>query len=157
MSVVELYVSRATDFFGIAKVCARALRCTACTRIARAPLCARIATVCAALCARIITPRLPLPPVLSACLPCPSACLPHLSVCLTACLCLLPFPHTHTHQVREIYENAIESAPPAELPEADVRVLCVRYAQLERKLGEIDRARAIFVHGSHLANPQTAK
>eukprot|EP00879_Flechtneria_rotunda_P016677 GHRR01017452.1.p1 GENE.GHRR01017452.1~~GHRR01017452.1.p1 ORF type:complete len:759 (+),score=226.66 GHRR01017452.1:413-2689(+) len=57
-------------------------------------------------------------------------------------------------KVREIYESAIESEPPGELPEADIRVLCVRYAQLERKLGEIDRARAIFVHGSHLADPR---
>jgi pre-mRNA-splicing factor SYF1 len=43
------------------------------------------------------------------------------------------------------------------LPDEDLRNLCVRYAQLERKLGEIDRARAIFVHGSHLADPRRAK
>lgn len=60
-------------------------------------------------------------------------------------------------QVREIYESAIESEPPNDLPEEDLRNLCVRYAQLERKLGEIDRARAIFVHGSHLADPRRAK
>jgi pre-mRNA-splicing factor SYF1 len=60
-------------------------------------------------------------------------------------------------QVREIYETAIESEPPADFPEEDVRNLCVRYAQLERKLGEIDRARAIFVHGSHLADPRRAR
>jgi pre-mRNA-splicing factor SYF1 len=60
-------------------------------------------------------------------------------------------------QVREIYETAIESEPPADLPEEDVRNLCVRYAQLERKLGEVDRARAIFVHGSHLADPRRAR
>ncbi|KAF6261373.1 protein prenylyltransferase [Scenedesmus sp. NREL 46B-D3] len=60
-------------------------------------------------------------------------------------------------KVREIYETAIESEPPADLPEEDVRNLCVRYAQLERKLGEIDRARAIFVHGSHLADPRRAR
>lgn len=60
-------------------------------------------------------------------------------------------------QVREIYESCIEAEPPNDLPDADLRDLCVRYAQLERKLGEIDRARAIFVHGSHLADPRRAK
>eukprot|EP00775_Hariotina_reticulata_P012401 gene12401-12536_t len=60
-------------------------------------------------------------------------------------------------KVREIYETAIESVPPGDLPEADIRSLCVRYAQLERKLGEVDRARAVFVHGSHLADPRAAK
>jgi hypothetical protein len=61
------------------------------------------------------------------------------------------------HQVREIYESTIEAEAPNDLPEEDLRNLCVRYAQLERKLGEIDRARAIFVHGSHLADPRRAK
>ncbi|KAF8065563.1 Xab2 [Scenedesmus sp. PABB004] len=60
-------------------------------------------------------------------------------------------------KVREIYEAAIEGEPPGELPPADVRALCVRYAALERKLGEVDRARAIFVHGAHLADPRHAK
>jgi len=60
-------------------------------------------------------------------------------------------------QVREIYESAIEAEPPNDLPDEDLRNLCVRYAQLERKLGEIDRARAVFIHGSHLADPRRAK
>jgi pre-mRNA-splicing factor SYF1 len=59
--------------------------------------------------------------------------------------------------VREIYESCIEAEPPHDLPDEDLRNLCVRYAQLERKLGEIDRARAIFVHGSHLADPRRSK
>jgi pre-mRNA-splicing factor SYF1 len=59
--------------------------------------------------------------------------------------------------VREIFETVIECEPPNELPDAAVRQLCVRYAQLERKLGEVDRARAIFVHGSHLAPPKQDK
>jgi len=82
----------------------------------------------------------------------PGTCLgkPHL---LNCCGCLF----LATLQVREIYETAIESVPPGDLPEADIRSLCVRYAQLERKLGEVDRARAVFVHGSHLADPRTAK
>jgi pre-mRNA-splicing factor SYF1 len=60
-------------------------------------------------------------------------------------------------QVREIYESTIEAEAPDELPDVAVRQLCVRYAELERKLGEVDRARAIFVHGSHLANPKVDK
>lgn len=56
-----------------------------------------------------------------------------------------------TAQVREIYEAAIEATPPADFADGDVRALCVRYAALERKLGEVDRARAIYVHGSSLA------
>jgi pre-mRNA-splicing factor SYF1 len=63
----------------------------------------------------------------------------------------------HTQQVREIYEAAIEAEPPNDLPDGDARLLCIRYAQCERKLGEIDRARAIFIHGSHLADPRRAK
>ena len=53
-------------------------------------------------------------------------------------------------KTREIYEEAIESDL---LTEADVRQLCRRYAQLEKSLGEIDRARAIFVSAASLADP----
>lgn len=58
-------------------------------------------------------------------------------------------------QVREVYEQAIESTPPDDLPDADVRDMCLRYAALERKLGEVDRARAIFIHASALSNPNS--
>lgn len=58
-------------------------------------------------------------------------------------------------KVREIYETAIEAQPPFNLSDADTRTVCRRYAQLERKLGEIDRARGIYVHGSSLADPRT--
>ena len=34
------------------------------------------------------------------------------------------------------------------------REMCVRFADLERKLGEIDRARAIYMHASQLADPR---
>ena len=37
-------------------------------------------------------------------------------------------------------EMAIEATPPQDLPDADCRTLCLRYAQLERKLGEVRRA-----------------
>ncbi|GJP42019.1 hypothetical protein CLOM_g1622 [Closterium sp. NIES-68] len=54
-------------------------------------------------------------------------------------------------KTRDIYERAIESG----LPDADVKKMCLRYAALERRLGEIDRARAIFVHASQLADPRS--
>lgn len=54
---------------------------------------------------------------------------------------------THT---REIYERAIEL-----LPDTQARLMCVRFADLERKLGEIDRARAIYAHCSQMCDPRT--
>ncbi|CAO3626500.1 unnamed protein product [Mucor hiemalis] len=51
---------------------------------------------------------------------------------------------------REIYERAIEA-----LPDKDVRIMSLRYADLERKLGEIDRARAIYGFASQLFDPRT--
>uniref|UniRef100_A0A914VZD4 Pre-mRNA-splicing factor SYF1 n=2 Tax=Plectus sambesii TaxID=2011161 RepID=A0A914VZD4_9BILA len=53
---------------------------------------------------------------------------------------------THT---RPIYEDAIES-----LPEDRARDMCLRFAELEKKLGEIDRARAIYAHASHICDPR---
>ena len=34
------------------------------------------------------------------------------------------------------------------------REICIRYADMERKLGEIDRARAIYVHCSQICDPK---
>ena len=51
---------------------------------------------------------------------------------------------------REIFEKAIEV-----LPDDQVREICTRYADMERKLGEIDRARAIYVHCSQICDPKT--
>lgn len=65
-----------------------------------------------------------------------------------------PPPHKNKQtspQVREVYETAIEAQPPFALSDADTRTLCLRYAHLEQKLGEVDRARAIYVHASALA------
>jgi hypothetical protein len=53
-----------------------------------------------------------------------------------------------------VYESAIEAQPPQALSDADTRTLCLRYAALERRLGEVDRARAIYVHASTLADPR---
>jgi len=56
------------------------------------------------------------------------------------------FGVTHT---REIYERAIEV-----LPERQAKEICIRYADLERRLGEIDRARAILIHASQFCDPR---
>lgn len=50
---------------------------------------------------------------------------------------------------RPIYERAIES-----LPDRQTAEMCMRFAALERKLGEIDRARAIFAHASQFCDPR---
>ena len=50
---------------------------------------------------------------------------------------------------RPIYERAIES-----LPDSQTAEMCLRFAALERKLGEIDRARAIYAHASQFCDPR---
>ena len=56
-------------------------------------------------------------------------------------------------KVREVYESAIESVD-FPLSDVDTLKLVLQYSNLERKLGEVDRARAILIHGSSMANPQ---
>ena len=56
-------------------------------------------------------------------------------------------------KVREVFERAIEAEGPAALPASDCRDLCQRYATLEVKLGEVDRARSLWTHGAAMANP----
>ena len=55
---------------------------------------------------------------------------------------------THT---RAIYEKALEV-----LPDAQAREMCVRFADLEKRLGEIDRARAIYAHCSQICDPRVS-
>jgi pre-mRNA-splicing factor SYF1 len=50
-------------------------------------------------------------------------------------------------KTREIYERAIKS-----LPDDHLLAMCKRYADLERKLGEIDRARLIYTFASQYAD-----
>lgn len=57
-------------------------------------------------------------------------------------------------KVREIYETAIEAEAPYGVPDEDCKKMCLRYAKLERGLGEIDRARAIYIHASAMADPR---
>lgn len=54
-------------------------------------------------------------------------------------------------KTREIYEQAIESG----LPSEDVKTMCMKYADLEKSLGEIDRARAIYIFSSQFADPRS--
>ncbi|KAF0291296.1 Pre-mRNA-splicing factor SYF1 [Amphibalanus amphitrite] len=53
-------------------------------------------------------------------------------------------------RTREIYEKAIE-----QLRDDEARDMCMRFAELERRLGEIDRARAIYAHCSQMCDPRT--
>lgn len=54
-------------------------------------------------------------------------------------------------KTREIYEQAIESR----LPDKDVKSMCLKYAELEKSLGEIDRSRALYKHASQFADPRS--
>ncbi|KAF2428977.1 putative DNA repair and transcription protein [Tothia fuscella] len=51
---------------------------------------------------------------------------------------------------RSIYERAI-----AALPDREAKEMCLRFAEMERRLGEIDRARAIYGHASQFCDPRT--
>ncbi|ETI21436.1 pre-mRNA-splicing factor syf1 [Cladophialophora carrionii CBS 160.54] len=53
---------------------------------------------------------------------------------------------------RPIYERAI-----AALPDSDAKAMCLKFAEMERRLGEIDRARAIYGHASQYADPRVDK
>jgi pre-mRNA-splicing factor SYF1 len=53
---------------------------------------------------------------------------------------------------RPIYERAI-----AALPDKEAKDMCLKFAAMERRLGEIDRARAIYGHASQFADPRMAK
>ncbi|KAJ3286136.1 Pre-mRNA-splicing factor SYF1 [Borealophlyctis nickersoniae] len=50
---------------------------------------------------------------------------------------------------REIYQRAVEV-----LPDRQAREMCVRFADMETKLGEIDRARAIWAYCSQFCDPR---
>lgn len=53
---------------------------------------------------------------------------------------------------RDLYVKAIEA-----LPDKAAREMCMEFADLERKLGEIDRARGVYAHCSQLCDPRTEK
>ncbi|CAN9309237.1 unnamed protein product [Alternaria alternata] len=52
---------------------------------------------------------------------------------------------------RPIYERAI-----AALPDGEAKEMCLKFAEMERRLGEIDRARAIYGHASQFCDPRTS-
>jgi len=51
---------------------------------------------------------------------------------------------------RPIYERAITA-----LPDKEAKDMCLKFAEMERRLGEIDRARAIYGHASQFCDPRT--
>lgn len=51
---------------------------------------------------------------------------------------------------RPIYERAV-----AALPDREAKEMCLKFAEMERRLGEIDRARAIYGHASQFCDPRT--
>ena len=57
--------------------------------------------------------------------------------------------HYGITKTRPVYERAI-----SELSDEMACVLFIEYADVERKLGEVDRARAVFQHGSQFADPR---
>src|SRR5215469_2862749 len=50
---------------------------------------------------------------------------------------------------RPIYERAI-----ATLPDKEAKDMCLKFAEMERRLGEVARARAIYGHGSQFCDPR---
>jgi len=50
---------------------------------------------------------------------------------------------------RPIYERAIDA-----LPDKEAKEMCLKFAEMERRLGEIDRARAIYAHASQFSDPR---
>lgn len=51
---------------------------------------------------------------------------------------------------RPIYERAIST-----LPDDEARDMCLKFAEMEKRLGEIDRSRAIYGHASQFCDPRT--
>lgn len=51
---------------------------------------------------------------------------------------------------RPIYERAITV-----LPDVEAKDMCLKFADMEKRLGEIDRARAIYGHASQFCDPRT--
>ena len=57
--------------------------------------------------------------------------------------------HYGITKTRPVYERAI-----TDLNDDDSRAMCIEFATMESKLGEVDRARAIYQHGSQFADPR---
>ena len=61
-------------------------------------------------------------------------------------------------KVRQVFEAAVErdATAPGGLPDSDALQLSRQWASLESRLGEVDRARAVYSHASSLADPSTS-
>ena len=55
-------------------------------------------------------------------------------------------------KTREIYEKAIDMLEPKHIPE-----MCLKYGNLETIVGEVDRARSIYTHGSQYCDPRAQR
>lgn len=55
-------------------------------------------------------------------------------------------------KTRQIYEKAIDV-----LAETPTREMCLRFAEMETKLGEIDRARGIYAHCAQICDPRVCR
>lgn len=58
--------------------------------------------------------------------------------------------HLGVIKTREIYEKAINT-----LPDEDSKEMCLLYARMETKLGEIERARVLYAHCAQFCDPRT--
>jgi pre-mRNA-splicing factor SYF1 len=54
-------------------------------------------------------------------------------------------------RTRQIYQKAIEV-----LGDTEAKEMCLRFSDMETKLGEIDRARAIYAHCAQMSDPRVA-
>ena len=55
-------------------------------------------------------------------------------------------------RTRAVYERAIK-----ELNDTSSKTLCIEFADMEMKVGEIDRARAIYTYGSQVNDVESRK
>jgi pre-mRNA-splicing factor SYF1 len=54
-------------------------------------------------------------------------------------------------KTREVYQKAVEK-----LPDSQAKDMCLAWAMIERRLGEIDRARGLMGHASQFCDPRTS-
>ncbi|KAF3426468.1 hypothetical protein E2986_04597 [Frieseomelitta varia] len=72
--------------------------------------------------------------------------------------------HGLARHAMSVYERATDAVLPEErfekaievLNEDNTREMCLRFAEMETKLGEVDRARAIYAHCSQICDPRVA-
>ena len=55
-------------------------------------------------------------------------------------------------RTREIYDKALQT-----LPEKNMKSISLQYADMECKLGEVDRARGIYAHASQFCDPRSTQ